>query len=66
MNGRYRCPLGALQPSKPDPEQVKREGWREQSILVVSLEDQRLDYFQREFVKQIGEKLYGASTNGNS
>lgn len=62
----YRCPLGSLQPSKPDPEQVKRDGWREQSILVVSLEDQRLDYFQREFVKQIGEKLYGASTNGNS
>ena len=56
----YHCPLGALVPSKPDPEQVKREGWREQSILVVSADDHRLDFFQREFVKQIGEKLYGS------
>lgn len=64
MDDRYRCPLGRLLPTKPDPEQVKREGWREQEILVVSLNDERLDFFQREFVKQIGEKLYGA--NGNS
>ena len=56
----YRCPLGALVPSKPDPEQIKREGWREQSILVVSADDHRLDFFQREFVKQTGEKLYGS------
>jgi hypothetical protein len=56
----YRCPLGALVPSKPDPEQIKREGWREQSILVVSADDHRLDFFQREFVKQIGEKLNGS------
>lgn len=56
----YRCQLGALVPSKPDPEQIKREGWREQSILVVSADDHRLDFFQREFVKQIGEKLYGS------
>lgn len=57
---RYRCALARLLPSKPDPEQIKREGWREQGILVVSAEDDRLDWSQREFVKQIGEKLYGA------
>ena len=56
----YRCPLANLQPVKLDPEQVKRDGWREQSILVVSADDHRLDFFQREFVKQIGEKLYGS------
>lgn len=56
----YRCPLAKLLPSKPDPEQVKREGWREQGILVVSADDHRLDMIQREFVKQIGEKLYGS------
>lgn len=65
MKNGYRCPLGSLQPTKPDPEKVKREGWREQKILVVSLQDERLDFFQREFVKQIGEKLYGASATGN-
>jgi hypothetical protein len=61
MNDRYRCPLGKLQPGNPDPEDVKREGWQEQEILVVSLRDKRLDFFQREFVKQIGEKLYGTT-----
>lgn len=60
MNGRYRCPLGALVPSKPDPEQIKREGWQEQWILVVAIDDHRLDFVQREFVKQLGEKLYGS------
>ena len=56
----YRCPLASLQPSRPDPEQIKREGWQEQGILVVSVDDHRLDFVQREFVKQMGEKLYGS------
>lgn len=45
--------------SRRDPEQVKREGWHEQSILVVSPEDQRLSWPERELVRQLGEKLYG-------
>lgn len=40
-------------------EQVKRDGWREHSILVVSVEDQRLTWPERAFVRQLGEKLYG-------
>ncbi len=56
----YRCPLASLQPSRPDTEQIKREGWQEQGILVVSVDDHRLDFVQREFVKQLGEKLYGS------
>ncbi len=42
-----------------DPEQVKREGWREQGVLAVSADDQRLTWPERELVRQIGEKLYG-------
>ena len=56
----YRCPLASSQPSRPDTEQIKREGWQEQGILVVSVDDHRLDFVQREFVKQMGEKLYGS------
>ena len=41
------------------PETVKREGWREQGVLVVSPEDQRLSWPERELVRQLGEKLYG-------
>lgn len=55
----YRCPLGRLQPVKPDAEQIKREGWKEQGILVVSQDDPRLDMVEREFVKQLGNTLYG-------
>lgn len=56
---RYRCPLAKLLPVSMDAEKVKREGWADHRILVISLDDKRLDYFQRETVKQIGDKLYG-------
>ncbi len=44
---------------RPPPERVKRSGWREQNILVVSPEDERLSWAERELVRQLGEKLYG-------
>lgn len=59
MSGGYRCPLGGLLPSGMDVEKVKREGWREQKILVVHADDPRLDWFSRELVKQLGNQLYG-------
>lgn len=48
-------------------EEIKREGWREQGLLVVSAEDQRLTpdqvrgrlWPERELVRQLGERLYG-------
>jgi len=42
-----------------DPEKVKRDGWREQGLLAVSVDDQRLTWPERELVRQLGEKLYG-------
>ena len=41
------------------PDQVKRDGWREQGILAVCVDDQRLTWPERELVRQLGEKLYG-------
>ena len=41
------------------PEQVKRDGWREQGILVITEDDQRLTWPERELVRQLGAKLYG-------
>jgi hypothetical protein len=55
----YRSPLSRLQPDKFDAEAVKRDGWREQHILVVSEEDERLDLVEREIVRRLGERLYG-------
>jgi hypothetical protein len=41
------------------PEHVKRDGWREQNILVVNADDTRLTWSEQEWVRQLGEKLYG-------
>ena len=56
----YRCPLGRLQPEPTDLEAVKQQGWRDQHILVINESDERLDFVEREFVRLIGERLYGA------
>ena len=47
--GGERCP----------PEKIKQEGWREMGLLAVSVDDQRLSWPEREFIRQIAEKLYG-------
>jgi hypothetical protein len=44
---------------RSSPEHIKRDGWREQNILVVSPDDERLTWPEREMVRQRGEKLYG-------
>ncbi|MDX9688977.1 MAG: hypothetical protein RBT70_00730 [Alphaproteobacteria bacterium] len=40
-------------------DKIKRDGWREQGILVVTIADSRLTWPEKEFLRQIGEKLYG-------
>ena len=36
------------------PEQVKREGWREQGVLVIAENDHRLTWPEREMIRQLG------------
>jgi hypothetical protein len=56
---RYLSPLGRMQATPMDVEAAKRQGWREQHILVVSDEDERLDFLERQLIRSIGERLYG-------
>ncbi|MGV1045146.1 hypothetical protein [Limnohabitans sp.] len=56
---RYPSPLGRMQTTPMDVEAAKRQGWREQHILVVSDEDDRLDFLERQLIRSIGERLYG-------
>ena len=44
---------------RPSPDQVKREGWREQRVFAVSLDDDRLTWPERELIQQLGDRLYG-------
>ncbi len=60
----YRCPLARLQLEVTDLDAMKQRGWRDQNILVVNVADERLDLFEREFVKAIGERLYGGARRG--
>ena len=55
----YRCPLEPWLGETPDLEVLKRQGWRNQRILVIRPDDRRLDFHEREIVKRIGERLYG-------
>jgi len=41
------------------PEDIKRQGWQAQRVLVVDADDERLTWPERELVRQLGEKLYG-------
>lgn len=41
------------------PDEVKRDGWREQGLLAVSVDDQRLTWPERVLVEQLGTRLYG-------
>jgi hypothetical protein len=45
--------------TRREPEEIKREGWREQGVLVIDENDHRLTWPDREFIRQLGEKLYG-------
>ena len=40
-------------------DQVKREGWREQGVLAIAVDDERLTWPERELVRQLGDRLYG-------
>ena len=54
-----QCPLGKCQTPPIDTEAIKRDGWRDQGILVVAHDDSRLGWIEREQVRQIGSMLYG-------
>ena len=61
---RYPSPLGRTKATPMDVEAAKRQGWREQHILVVSEEDERLDFLERQLIRSIGERLYGDRLSG--
>jgi hypothetical protein len=57
-----RCPLAKLQAQPMDTEKIKHDGWHIDGILVVSKDDKRLDWFEREVITKLGHKLYGKAT----
>ena len=61
----YQSPLGKMQPTKIDLEKVKKEGWKNDGILVVKKDDERLSWDEQELIKQIGNKIYNSKNKKN-
>lgn len=57
MSG-YRSPLGLMLPNTMNVEEVKRRGYREDGIVVIDLNNDRLDVIEREVVRQWAERRY--------
>ncbi len=53
----YRNPLDLS--NSVDYEAMKKNGWLDQGILVISIDDDRIGWAEREILRQVGEKLYG-------
>ena len=58
MQKDYQSPLGRMQPKKMDIEKVKKDGWKNDGILVIKIDDDRLNWTEKELIKQIGNKIY--------
>jgi len=43
-----------------DYESIKRNAFEEQGIVVAKLDDPRLDSFERQFLANIGNKIFGS------
>lgn len=46
-------------PSAMDSDAVKKNGFHDQGILVVDINDDRIGWVERQMLMNIGEKLYG-------
>jgi hypothetical protein len=58
MQKDYQSSLGRMQPKRIDIEKVKKDGWKNDGILVVKKDDERLNWTEKELIKQIGNKIY--------
>lgn len=61
MNGPRppRCALARIMAEPMDKDAIKTEGWREQGILVINKDDARLNMIEREFIRIVGDRIYG-------
>ncbi|CUW39692.1 protein of unknown function [Magnetospirillum sp. XM-1] len=60
-----RTSLDRVLTARRDPDKVKRDGWHEVGVLAVSVDDGRLDAFERQFLINLGNRLYGPRNGGD-
>lgn len=63
MNGQPRSSLARVLPKRRTDaatiEAMRRKAWREQRVLSVAQDHPRLDAWEKQFLDNIGRKLYG-------
>ena len=59
----YRNPLDLS--NSVDYEAMKKNGFHDQGILVVHLDDDRIGWVERQMLLNVGEKLYGKRRKDN-
>lgn len=60
---RYRSPLARMLPETMDVERIKRDGYRQDGILVIDMHNDRMDPIERELFRQWAEKRYPKPKN---
>jgi hypothetical protein len=65
-NNPLKCNLGRMQPKQIDAEKLKREGWNNDGILIIKVDDERLSWPEKELIRQIGDKIYNNKTNNKN
>lgn len=58
MHRKYQSPLSKMQPTQIDQERLKKQAFEKDGILVVNVNDDRLNWPEKEIIKQIGNKIY--------
>lgn len=58
-----RCTLARFIPTSPDTDQIKKEAWANERILVIQAEDNRLTWIERQVIEAIGNRINGKARN---
>lgn len=51
--------MSLLQPNSRDAEFVKKRAFHDSGVLVVSVNDPRIGWVEKQLLQNLGEKLYG-------
>ncbi len=51
--------LAKYQPNPVDAEQIKRDAWNDDRILVIKAGDERLGWDEMQMIVNIGNRIYG-------
>lgn len=58
MHKQYQSPLGKIQAKQIDQEKIKKQAFENDGILVININDERLNWPEKEIIKQIGNRIY--------